>query len=81
MTWAGSFNFELILLVAFLLTIKFIDHLDYMRNKLLKRKLALTLLRYQSDKIDIFSDSEDDDLGLPGTTDEAIKEKEDKRIR
>jgi hypothetical protein len=61
MTWSGSFTFELILMVVFILTIKFIDHLDYMRNKLLKKRLALTLLKYQADKIDIFSDSEDDD--------------------
>jgi len=61
MTWSGSFTFELILLVAFILTIKFIDHLDYMRNKLMKKRLALTLLKYQTEKIDIYSDSEEEE--------------------
>lgn len=78
MTWSGSFTFELILLVAFILTIKFIDHLDYMRKKLMKKRLALTLIKYQAEKIDIFSDSEDDEQGILGTTGEALKEQQEK---
>lgn len=81
MTWSGSFTFELILLVVFICTIKFIDHLDYMRNKLLKKRLALTLLKYQAEKIDIFSDSEDEIQGITGTTDEAVHETQDKLNR